>query len=570
MTSPDIPTTPGTDSIIAPTAELPLDFVQSLSTAERLALEARMLAETPLWNPLPGPQAAAFNSEADILLYGGAAGGGKTGLALGLALTAHHRTLFVRREGVQNQAAKDEMAELLGTRDQFNSSTGVFRLDHRKKGQLCHFVGVPNPGDESKYMGQARDLLILDEAANLLESQSRFLMGWVRPPMGAPKGQRCRTLMCSNPPTTAEGAWLIKFFGPWLDPSYSSPNGLPKPEAGELRWFTTVDGQDYELTDNLHRILDIPGDINTMRLATEREIADAAQPGSKLDVLKPLSRSFIPSRIADNIFLANTNYKSTLQALPEPLRSQMLRGDFLAGLEDGVWQVIPSAWVQMAMDRWEENGANNKPMTSMGVDVSRGGRDASVIATRYDNWYAPLQKFPGSTVPDGPALVSQIVRVRRNGAPVAVDAIGVGTSVVDFLKDQGIPHYKITGNEATKKKDITGTFKFRNVRTQIHWQFREMLDPQNETDIALPPDTQLKADLCAATFTVMDGNVLKVESKKDIVKRLKRSPDDGEAVLYCSHRTNTRSSMGGVRAGNRDTRRGRNGNVIPFRKVIKA
>ena len=34
---------------------------------------------------------------------------------------------------------------------------------------------------------------------------------------------------------------------------------------------------------------------------------------------------------------------ATLQSLPEPLRSQMLYGDFNAGTEDDSMQVIPTA-----------------------------------------------------------------------------------------------------------------------------------------------------------------------------------------------------------------------------------
>jgi hypothetical protein len=41
-----------------------------------------------LWKPLPGPQTAGFESPADILGFGGQAGGGKSALLLGLALTA--------------------------------------------------------------------------------------------------------------------------------------------------------------------------------------------------------------------------------------------------------------------------------------------------------------------------------------------------------------------------------------------------------------------------------------------------------------------------------------------------
>ena len=112
-----------------------------------------------------------------------------------------------------------------------NANDGVWRLPD---GRSIQFGGVANLGDEVRYQGSPRDLLILDEAANLLESQARFLLGWLR---STDPGQRCRALLCSNPPTSAEGEWLIRWFAPWLDP------GSPVRAApGELRWVAMVDG----------------------------------------------------------------------------------------------------------------------------------------------------------------------------------------------------------------------------------------------------------------------------------------------------------------------------------------
>ena len=66
------------------------------------------------------------------------------------------------------------------------------------------------------------------------------------------------------------------------------------------------------------------------------------------DLMTPKSRTFIPSSVDDNLFLATTGYKATLQSLPEPLSSQMLRGDFNAGAADPAWQLIPTEWIKAA------------------------------------------------------------------------------------------------------------------------------------------------------------------------------------------------------------------------------
>jgi len=53
------------------------------------------------WIPLPGRQQEAYDSPADELFFGGAAGPGKTQLLLGLAYTRHHRSVIFRREYTQ-------------------------------------------------------------------------------------------------------------------------------------------------------------------------------------------------------------------------------------------------------------------------------------------------------------------------------------------------------------------------------------------------------------------------------------------------------------------------------------
>ena len=490
------------------------DYINALTPEERRGHALRLRKHQPCWLPNHGsPQIMAQESKADILLFGGAAGGGKSDLAIGLALTKHQRTLYIRKESTQLVPVEDRIAELLGSRKGYNGQKKVWRIpDTTRQIQLG---GVNNPGDENAYQGNPRDLLVLDEVANIPEEQVRFLMGWVRSTV---EGQRCRTLMCSNPPTGAAGLWLIEYFGPWLDKRHHHP---AKP--GELRWYAMIDGKDTALkSGNLFEY--------TQKGATESEL------------IIPTSRTFIPSKVQDNPYLAGTSYMATLQALPEPLRSQMLLGDFMAGLQDDAWQVIPSAWIELAIERWEPRDVQSKQqMTSMGVDVSRGGKDESIISRRHLNWYDELVAIPGQDIPDGPTLGALVLQHRRDAAPVHVDAIGVGSSVVDFLRQQPIQCEPVTGSEKGLGKDKTGHFEFRNKRAQLIWQFREALDPVRST-VALPPDSQLKADLCAYTWRIAEGNKIIVRSKEEIYKDIQRSTDRGDAVIYASVDTQPRQA----------------------------
>src|SRR5580700_8904394 len=68
-----------------------LEGIDEKTANELLAEELAMK-----WLPNPGPQTEAYLSQADLLLYGGA-GGGKTDLIVGLALSEHKRIVIFRR-----------------------------------------------------------------------------------------------------------------------------------------------------------------------------------------------------------------------------------------------------------------------------------------------------------------------------------------------------------------------------------------------------------------------------------------------------------------------------------------
>ena len=483
----------------------------------------------PIWKPLPGPQTMAYESKADIIGFGGAAGGGKTDLACGKALTQHRKVMILRREGTQLTGITDRFTELLGNDNGFNSTKGIWRTTRRDGVPLqLEFGSTPHLGDETKYQGRPHDLLVFDEASNFLEHHVRFLLGWLRSTI---PGQICQALLTFNPPTSADGRWIIEFFAPWLDPMFPGPKAQP----GEIRYAAM-------LPDSSGKVRDVwvEGPEPFVMVNGQRVYDFDPAQFKPQDIIKPKGRTFIPSRISDNPYLASTGYMSTLQALPEPLRSQMLYGDFQAGVKDDPWQVIPTEWVRIAQDRWKRPD-KLETMDSLGIDVARGGGDDTVVSRRHGHWYDELVCVPGSNTPNGPQVAGLAIANQRDNAPMHIDVIGVGSSPYDFLAQAELPVYGINVAEKSVGKDKSGRLGFFNLRSELWWKMREDLDPTNNTGIALPPDPELLKDLTAPRWE-LSGAAIKVESREDIHKRIGRSPDRASALVLARIETPKRQN----------------------------
>jgi hypothetical protein len=456
-----------------------------------------------LWTPNNGPQAAAYACPADELFYGGQAGGGKTSLGLGLALTAHRRSLILRRISKDAIKLAEQVAAILGCRDGYNGQLQRWRLplpdgaDER----LIQFAGCELEDDKQRFKGDPYDLVYFDEGTDFLVSQYRFIIGWNR---SADETQRCRVVVGSNPPTTPEGLWVIRHWSPWLDPLHPHPAG-----PGELRWFTTgADGADVEVTDRGPHVVN--GEAVLAR-----------------------SRTYIPARLADNPDLRETGYAAVLAGLPEELRRAYRDGNFAAGLKEDDYQVIPTAWIEAAQRRWRADGGRGAAMTAIGIDVAQGGADFTVLAARHGGWYAPLVRKPGRETRDGSAVAAAVVALRRDRCVVVVDVDGGwGGDTVARLKDNGIPVTGFKGSAASLAKSRDSQYRFYNKRAEAWWRMREELDPNHDfgSALALPPDASIKADLAAPRYEVTARGI-KIEDKNQIRKRLGRSPDDGDAIV---------------------------------------
>ena len=436
---------------------------------------------------------------ADELFFGGAAGGGKSELLLGCALTRHKKSIIFRREFTQLTGADgliQRSRDLLADRAKYNGWEHVWRSI--PGGRMLEFGAVQREVDVVKYKGRAHDFKGFDEVTEFTESQYRFLSGWART---TDPRQRVRIIATGNPPTTAEGEWVIRYWRAWLDAQYPYPA-----QPGELRWYARVDNEDQERENGEPFVW-------------------------KGETITPKSRTFIPALLRDNPHLSHDGrYEAVLQNLPEPLRSQLLFGDFTVGVEDDPWQVIPTEWVRLAQQRHGEAGAPDMGLSALGVDVARGGKDRTAIARVYGPYFASLLTYPGASTPDGPAAAALVLSAHEGQAVIGVDVIGVGASVYDSLNAPGFTVMAIDNAAGSDQTDRSGKLRFVNVRAASYWKLREALDPNTGDGLMLPDDRELLADLCAPRWKATPRGIV-VEPKEAIQARLGRSPDKGDAVV---------------------------------------
>ena len=503
-----------------------------------------------VWQPFPGPQSLAYNHPADELFYGGAGGSGKTDLLLGVAGTTQRRSLILRREFPRARAIIERSREIFARgvkhqeKDSFNESLHLWRLADSR---TIEIGAIQREADWMKYQGQAHDLKAFDEITEFTEKQYRSINIWNR---SADPTTRVRVVATGNPPTTIDGEWVIDYWAPFLDGDHPDPA-----EPGSLVWYvrTKTEDGDRDLEVGRTPLADV--------LAAIESGEDISRPTYTADngkVLKARSRSFVPGRVEDNPVLMDRGYDEQLEALPEDLRERFRYGLFVRVVESTEFQVIPTEWVVMAQDRWVRfmgTGKGELPktkdaiarlkelnpnaiQTSIGADPSRGGADDACAVPVYGDWVAPVYAFPAKEIRTGRDMALRIGEVREHNSTIKIDIIGIGSSPYDACVDAGWPTVPMNFGEAAKDnighplKDRSGLLTFANLRAYWIWSLMERLDPQHGAALMLPPCPKLKADLCSYRRKSMDGGKVHIEGKDEIKKRLGRSPDRGEAVIY--------------------------------------
>jgi hypothetical protein len=185
---------------------------------------------------------------------------------------------------------------------------------------------------------------------------------------------------------------------------------------------------------------------------------------------------------------------------------------------------------------------------AFGVDIARSGEDRCVVAIRQGRECLPLVTWQN---PDLMESVTTITHLAKKYKPEAmlVDVNGMGAGVFDRLRQLGYSVVPFLAQEGTDETDSSGELMFVNRRSHAWWMLRERLSPHTGHNLVLPNDEELMLDLAAPKYRSMDGSGrIKVELKDDVKKRLRRSPDKGDAVVMAFYEGSSSTYEEGFRS----------------------
>lgn len=261
--------------------------------------------------PQEGPQEKFLASPADVCIYGGAAGGGKTfGILLDPLRHVGNKdfnAVIFRRNYIQITAPGglwDSSTKMYGLiKGAIPFKTPKMHWDF-KEGSTVSFVHLGSDKDCLSWQGSQITMIGFDELTHFTEYQFFYMLSRNRTDSGIKPYIRATC----NPDADS---WVAKFIGWWIDPD----SGYPiKERSGVVRWMVRLNDDIYWAKTRKEAV----------QLAVDNGIKMEAA------VTMPKSVTFIASTLQDNKILMENDpgYLANLQALPLVERERLLYGNW--------------------------------------------------------------------------------------------------------------------------------------------------------------------------------------------------------------------------------------------------
>ncbi len=267
--------------------------------------------------PNPGPQMSAFKSKADILIYGGGAGGGKSWALVAEPLRRIHNA------GYKAAIFRRTYPQIKGPGGIWDEANKLYRsfgaqmrsgqeLDARfPSGAVVSFCHLQHEDTKYEYQGHQICGIFFDELTHFTQTQFFYLLSRNRSDCGI----RPYVWATCNPDA---GSWVADFISWWIDDDgYADPQ-----RSGRLRYFVRVNDQ--------------------MHWADSREeLIEQFPHYAPTDIP---SVTFIQAELSDNpsLNLKDPGYRGRLMALPAIERKRLLECNWKAS--EGA--IIQSEWLK--------------------------------------------------------------------------------------------------------------------------------------------------------------------------------------------------------------------------------
>lgn len=202
--------------------------------------------------------------------------------------------------------------------------------------------------------------------------------------------------------------------------------------------------------------------------------------------------------------------------------------------------LIRLEWCEEAAKRTEP--AFRVGLKAKGVDVAQSENgDQGAIADWQGATLLGVRAFACPNATElGRNVWAEARRDKLRPEYIGVDAVGVGAATANALAElsenrvqnlmsgsSAVPH-TARAPDGSRYDWAPDANVFSNLRGQMYWQMREDL---RLGLVALPNDPALFLELTTPTFTTKNGKTI-VEAKDEIRKRLGKSPDRADAVVY--------------------------------------
>lgn len=238
------------------------------------------------------------------------------------------------------------------------------------------------------------------------------------------------------------------------------------------------------------------------------------------------SKVFIQALPTDNPFLDEAYIETLKDAFKH--RPELIRAYVYGSWDDieGLDILIKDQWVQACINR---NTKIRQDIRVTCADVARFGHDESVIYNLIDNVVVGERIYGMKPADNTAAQIVDMARTNQSDM-VVIDGDGFGGGVVDFVRrllrddKSNLIVYEINSGKKSTKPD-----KFANMKTEM-WFYAS--DQFAEGNVGIPSDPVLTNDLTIVKYFTASGGRFQIETKKDIRKRISRSPDRADALIY--------------------------------------